>query len=240
MSVHRFVLPDPQQAASACAHQILAHLENALQANNTASLAISGGESPKAVFRDLVAARFNWSRVHIFFVDERCVPPTHEQSNYRMADQNFLIPARVPQRNAHRVYTELRPDRAAERYAEDIQQVLGLADGEPPAFDVIHLGMGPDGHTGSLFPGEPLIADRDRIAAAVYVEKLAQYRVTLLPVAILNARHTVVYSPGADKAEAIQNVLEQDYDPVRMPLQLVRHGRYVAWFMDEPAAARLT
>jgi 6-phosphogluconolactonase len=240
MSVHRYVLPDAEQAAEACAHQILAHLENALLANNTASIAVSGGSSPRAVFRHLVAARFGWARVHVFFVDERCVPPTHEQSNYRMADREFLIPARVPHRNVHRVYTELRPDRAAERYAEDIREVLDLRADQMPAFDVLHLGMGPDGHTASLFPGEPMIDDRDSLTGAVYVERLAQYRVTLLPAALLNARHTVVYSPGADKAAAIREVLETDYDPKRVPAQLVRHGRYVAWFLDEPAAALLT
>ncbi|MBM3735033.1 MAG: 6-phosphogluconolactonase [Acidobacteria bacterium] len=240
MSIHRFVLPDAGKAAEACAHQVLFHLENALSANGTATFAVSGGNSPRALFECLVAARFDWSRVHLFWVDERCVPVNHPQSNFRMADQAFLIPARFPHRNAHRVYTELRPDRAAERYAEDIRAVFDINDGQVPALDLVHPGIGADGHTASLFPGDPLIADREVLTAAVYAEKLAQYRVTMLPAILVNAKHTVVYSPGADKAPVIRDVWEAPYDPVRLPAQLVRHSRQVSWFLDEPAAAQLT
>ncbi len=238
MSIHRFVEPGVREAAEACCHQILAHLENALLANGMATFAISGGNSPKPLFHELVRARFDWSHVHVFWVDERCVPPQHEQSNFRAADREFLIPARFPHRNAHRVYTELRPDRAAERYAEDILHVFGLQPGEVPAFDVIHLGVGADGHTASLFPGDPLIEDRERLTAAVYVEKLAQYRVTMMPVVIASAKHTVLFSPGADKAAVVREAVEAEYDPVRLPVQLVRHSRNVSWFLDEAAAAQ--
>ena len=108
-----------------------------------------------------------------------------------------------------------------------------------PRFDVVHLGMGPDAHTASLFPGQPLIEDRDGIAAAVHVEKFKQWRVTLLPGALLAAKHTVFLVAGEDKAEAVRGVFKEEYDPNKYPAQTVSHqGRGVTWFLDE-ADARL-
>ncbi|MBL8219994.1 MAG: 6-phosphogluconolactonase, partial [Bryobacterales bacterium] len=107
-----------------------------------------------------------------------------------------------------------------------------------PHFDVIHLGMGPDAHIASLFPGEPQIHNRDGIAASVYVEKLAKWRITLLPGVLLNAKHIVMLAAGEDKAEAIRNVMEAPYDPMLYPAQLIsHHGRHVTWFVDAAAAA---
>jgi 6-phosphogluconolactonase len=106
-----------------------------------------------------------------------------------------------------------------------------------PEFDVIHLGMGADGHTASLFPGEPLVEDRTGLTAAVYVEKMKQWRVTLLPAVLLAARHTVLLATGADKAATIRAVLEDGYEPSRLPMQVVaHHGRNVMWFLDRAAA----
>jgi 6-phosphogluconolactonase len=240
MSVHRYVELDTERAAIACAHNIVSCLEQSVAGRETATFAISGGNSPTPLFRQLVAAEFDWSRVHLFWVDERCVPPGDEQSNFRLADRELVVPAAIPHRNVHRVYTELGPERAAERYAEDIRHAFGIGDDEVPAFDLIHLGMGADGHTASLFPGEPLIEDRDRITAAVYVSKANQWRVTLMPTVLLKARHTVVFAPGRDKAEATRAVLEDGFDAVRLPAQLPAHlARSVAWFMDAAAASKL-
>ena len=239
MSVHQYTEADAGRAAQACAHHILACLEQALAGHDIATFAVSGGSSPRAMFEALALSGFDWSRVHLFWVDERCVPPYHEQSNFRMVDQALIIPGRFPRRNVHRVYAELSPDRAAERYAEDIRAVLDRGADEVPRFDLIHLGMGADGHTASLFPGDPLIEDRERITAAVYVESLRQWRVTLMPAVLLAARHTVVFAAGEDKALATQAVFESEFDAVRWPAQLPAHlARSVAWFMDQ-AAARL-
>lgn len=240
MSVHRYTEPDPGRAAIACAHHILARLEEALAGHEIATFAISGGSSPKLIFVQLAQSDFDWSKVHLFWVDERCVPPYDEQSNFRMADRTFIASSGIPRRNVHRVYTELRPDRAAERYAEDIREVFAIAADEVPSFDLIHLGMGPDGHTASLFPGEPLVEDRDRITAAVYIRKMAQWRVTLMPSVLLAARHTVVFAPGADKAETTRAVFESEFNPLELPAQIPAHlARGVAWFMDSAAAALL-
>jgi 6-phosphogluconolactonase len=216
---------------------MVSHLENALLAQASATLAISGGRSPKPVFEEMVKGDIDWSRIHVFWVDERCVPPHDEQSNFLMADRALIVPAGIPHRNAHRVYTELRPDRAASRYVEDIADFFRLRDGELPQFDVVHLGVGADGHTASLFPGDPLIEDRSGIAAAIYAEHLAQYRVTLLPGVLVNAKHTVLFATGADKAAVIHQIVDGAYDPVRLPAQLARHARSVSRFMDEAAAS---
>jgi 6-phosphogluconolactonase len=240
VSIHQFVEPDLERAAASCARHILAQMEQALGGHDQATLAVSGGNSPRLVFEELVKARFDWSRVHLFFVDERYVRPSDPQSNFRMVDQTFIVPARFPHRQVHRVFTELKPERAAERYGEDILDVFGLESGEIPHFDLLHLGMGPDAHTASLFPGDPLVADREGITAATYVAKLAQWRVTLLPAVLLGARHTVVFAPGGDKAEAVRTVLDGPFNPLEFPAQIPAHlGRGVSWFMDAPAARLL-
>ena len=240
MSVHRFVEPDLDQAVAACARHILTQLEQALGGNSQATFAVSGGNSPKPVFEALAKSGFNWSKVQLFFVDERCVPPTDPQSNYGMLDEIFITRVHLPHSHVHRVHTEFEPHRAAEFYAGEIGSVFDLGPKEIPHFDLMHLGMGPDAHTASLFPGDPLIEDREHIAAATLAAKFNQWRVTLLPAVILAARHTVVFAPGADKAEAMRAVLDGEFDPLRYPAQLPAHlGRGVSWFMDGPAARLL-
>lgn len=238
MSVHWFTYDSPEKAAEACARQLMLRLEEALSGRSMATLAISGGSTPKLMFAHLARQRFEWDRVRLFWVDERMVPPTSAESNYRLAEESFLKPTHFPHRNVHRIHGELRPDDAAERYTREIQDAFGLKEGELPRFDVIHLGMGADGHTASLFPGEPLIESREGIASAVLVEKLARWRVTLLPAVLLKASHLLMLVSGADKAEALKQVIEGAYEPQRYPAQIVpHHARHVTWFVDKPAAA---
>ncbi len=238
MPVHRNQFADAGAAAEACADNILAHLATATAGGGTATLAVSGGSSPAAMFREMAKQPFDWSRVHLFWVDERDVPPTDPQSNYRLAEENFIVPAHFPRRNVHRVQTEFSPAQAAQRYAADIREFFGIDPGDMPHFDVIHRGIGPDAHTASLFPGEPLITDREGIAAAVWVEKMSSWRITLLPAVLLAAHNTVILATGKDKAQAVRNVFEEPYDPKRYPAQLGSHnGRGVTWFMDAGAAA---
>jgi 6-phosphogluconolactonase len=239
MSIHRFQYETAQAAAEACSRNILEQLETAVAGEGTATFAISGGSSPALMFRDMAKRRFDWERVHLFWVDERGVPPTDSQSNYKMADENFISPAHFPRRNVHRIHAELRPDEAAQRYAAEIREFFGLSgESTIPHFDVIHRGVGPDAHTASLFPGEPLIDDRERLAAAVWVEKFSQWRITMLPGLLLAAHSTVVLAAGSDKAEALRNIFEQPYDPKKYPSQLGLHdARSVTWFVDDAAAS---
>lgn len=237
MSIHRHKYPDAIAAAEACARNILARLETAVAGDGTATFAVSGGSSPVPMFQALARERFDWSRVHLFWVDERAVPPTDPQSNFKLADDYFIGPAHFPHRNVHPVEGDMRPDEAARRYADEVRAFFGIGPSDLPHFDVIHRGIGADAHTASLFPGEPLIEDREGIAAAVWVEKLEQWRITLLPGVLRAARNTVVLAVGADKAQAVRDTFETAYDPKRFPAQLGFHdGRVVTWFMDEAAA----
>jgi 6-phosphogluconolactonase len=165
------------------------------------------------------------------------VPPTDPASNYKLADDYLIKPAHIPQRQVHRICGEMAPRTAATRYVEEIRDFFGLEEGEMPRFDVVHRGMGPDAHSASLFPGEPLIDDREGIAAAVFAPKLNQWRVTLLPGVLLAAKHNVFLVTGPDKAEAVRAVFKEEYDPKKYPAQIAsHHGRGVTWFLDEKAA----
>jgi 6-phosphogluconolactonase len=239
MSVQWQRLRDANAAAEAGARHIIGLLEEALSGQDSATFAVSGGTTPKLMFQKLAGTRFPWEKVHIFWVDERSVPPTDVASNFKLADDFLIQPAHIPQRNVHRVMGELPPQIAAKRYAGEIREFFGLEGSEMPRFDVVHRGMGPDAHSASLFPGEPLIDDREGIAAAVYVEKFHQWRVTLLPGALMAAKHTVFVVAGDDKAEAVRAVFQEEYDPKKYPAQIAPpQGRGVTWFLDE-AAARL-
>ena len=224
MELLRF--PDSQSAAEACGRRALDLLADAIATRGQATLAISGGSSPTPMFALFAKSGFAWNQVQIFWVDERCVPASDPQSNFRLANETWLAPAHVPAANIHRVRTELEPQEAARRYTQEIRAL-----GAP--FDVIHRGIGPDAHTASLFPGEPLISDRTGIAAAVWVEKMRQWRVTLLPAVLEAARHTVVLATGADKAQALKAVLDGPYDPMKFPAQ-IGLASDATWYTDLP------
>jgi 6-phosphogluconolactonase len=238
MSVRWHTYPNADAAADACAHQIFSLLEEALAGQELATLCVSGGTTPKRMFDTMAAAKFKWDRVHFFWVDERGVPPADSASNYKMTLEHLIQPAHIPLHHVHRIMGEIQPAHAAKRYCEEIREFFGLGEGEMPHFDVVHRGMGPDAHTASLFPGDPLIEDRERIVGATFVEKFKQWRITLLPGALLAAKHTVFLVAGDDKKEAVRAVFHEEYDPMKFPAQIAsHHGRGVTWFLDEPAAA---
>ena len=224
-------------AAQACARRILALLEDALSRQDAASFAISGGSTPKLLFDNLAAAAFPWDRVHLFWVDERCVPPDDDASNYKLARIHLIEPARIPEANVHRICGELDPSDAAARYVAEIRRFFHLNAAALPRFDVMHRGMGPDAHTASLFPGSPLIEDRANIAAAVFAPQFQQWRVTLLPAVLEAARNTVLLVAGADKIEALRAVFQDPYDPKRYPAQIA--AKQSEWFLDRAAASHL-
>jgi 6-phosphogluconolactonase len=240
MSVRWFTSPDAAGAAEACTHYVVNVLEEALAGQEFATFAVSGGTTPRLLFGNLARSKVRWDRVHLFWVDERCVPPTDPASNYRLVEESLIAPARIPHRQIHRICGEMNPKTGATRYAEEIRDFFGLEEGEFPHFDLVHRGMGPDAHTASLFPGDALLEDRERIAAATFVEKFHQWRVTLLPGALLAAKHTVFLVAGADKQDAVRAVFREEYDPLRYPAQIAsHHGRAVTWFLDEAAAGLL-
>jgi len=237
MSIELKINAGPAEAAQACGAAIFEILTAARKARGIATLAVSGGSTPRIMFDWMAKQPFEWHGVELFWVDERCVPIDDSQSNYRMTRESLLDHAPIHQHQIHRVRTELTPDEAAEAYVEDIAKTLRLEAGELPVFDVLQRGMGPDCHTASLFPGEPLIENKTGIAAAVWVEKFRQHRVTLLPGVLEKARNTLCLVTGADKTEALKQVLEGARDPLHFPSQI--SSEKMIWFLDKPAAAKL-
>jgi len=240
MNLHRSA--DTPAAARGCAARVLELLAAALRERGSATMAISGGTSPKPMFQIFARSGFAWEHVHLFFVDERVVPPTDPQSNFKLANDTWFALRDFPSPNVHRIQTELGAEEAARDYQAEIRRHFKLRDGEMPRFDAIHRGMGPDSHTASLFPGEPLIQNRTGIAAAVWAEKMGgvkiqQWRVTLLPGVLEAARHTVILATGADKAAALAATLQGPYDPMQHPAQIARDT--AEWFVDRAAAAEL-
>jgi 6-phosphogluconolactonase len=201
-------------------------------------VALSGGETPKAMFRVLAAepfrSRVSWHRIRFFWGDERCVPPEHPDSNYRAAYESLL--SRVPAGGIFRIPAELPdPDEAARRYEETLRREL-----ERFPLDLAWLGLGPDGHTASLFPGTAAVAEKEKWAAAVWVEEKKSHRITMtLPV--LNAAKKVIFLvEGEAKAEMVPRVIEDPPGEDR-PASLVQPADgEILWMLDEAAAARLS
>lgn len=240
MSVHWYAYPTPREAAEACARHIVVLLEEALSGRPRATIALSGGVTPRLLFESLAKSSLPWARIHLFWVDERLVPPGDPLSNYGLAEETLIRPARIPRHNVHRITGEFRPESAARRYSDEIRDFFELGEGDLPQFDVVQQGIGPDGSTASLFPNEPLPEAGGAIAVAVHIRTLGQWRITLTPAVLMAARHTVFLVTGEEKAEAVRAVFQEEADPVRRPAQMIsHHGRSVTWFLDRAAAALL-
>ncbi|HEY3740929.1 MAG TPA: 6-phosphogluconolactonase [Bryobacteraceae bacterium] len=236
--MNRHIAADTAGAAESCARRMLEIINVAIESSGSASIAVSGGSTPKLMFAAMAKSPIPWEKVHLFFVDERVVPMTSNDSNYKLAFDNLISPAAFPAANVHRVHGELEPEQAAVRYRDDITEFFQLKPGAMPRFDAIHLGMGEEGHTASLFPGDPNIKDRTGLTAAVYAPKLPNWRVTTLPGVLLAASHTLMLVAGADKNPVLKQVASGDYDPSVRPVQLIaREGSNVEWFLDQAAAA---
>ena len=204
------------------------------------TVAVSGGSTPKLLFELLASpgfqGRVRWSNLQLFQVDERCVPPDDAQSNYRMIRRALLEAVPLPEENFHRMEAErLDREHASREYAEELARVLRPAPGELPRFDLIFLGMGPDGHTASLFPGSPALEERTAWVATNFAAHLNSHRLTLTLPVLNAAAHVIFLVAGADKAETLRQVLEGPAG--HFPAQLVQPtiGR-LSWFLDESAA----
>jgi 6-phosphogluconolactonase len=209
----------------------------------TFTVALSGGSTPRGLYALLAEqppSPIPWANVHLFWGDERDVPPDHADSNFAMVQGTLLSKVGVPADHVHRIQPETGgAERAAAEYEEELRRFFRLAPGQWPRFDLVLLGMGSDGHTASLFPASPALEERERLVVSAYVEKLGARRVTLtLPV--LNAAACVLFLlHGADKAEALLAVLEGDESPAPLPSRRVRpEAGELIWLVDR-AAARL-
>jgi len=209
------------------------------------TIALAGGSTPKSLYNLLATnarTTLPWDRMFFFWGDERHVPPTDPESNYRMADEAMLSKVPVPPGNVFRIKTE-NPEAAAaaEDYEKTIRKFFALEAGQFPRFDLILLGMGPDGHTASLFPGTTALQEKLRLVVANWVEKMKTHRISLtLPV--LNAARCVTFLvSGTDKAPALKAVLEENVPPEQYPAKLIKpsDGKLI-WLIDRAAASQLT
>ncbi len=233
--------PNVSALARAAAEHFVALAQEAVSAHGRFAVALAGGSTPRAMYTLLAtgefASRVDWTRVHIFWGDERCVPPDHPDSNYRTARKALLDYIPVPPDQVHRIQGEIEPALAADAYERTLQAFF--APGQP-RFDLILLGLGEDGHTASLFPGTAAIHEPTRWVVGHYVSKLSAWRVTLTPVAINAAANVTFLVSGATKAGRLNQVLTGPYQPDVLPSQIVRptNGR-LSWLVDSAAAALL-
>ncbi len=236
------ILPDSGALAAAAADLIATLAAQAIADHGRFSIALSGGSTPRAAFT-LLAQRnaVDWTRTQIFWSDERSVPPDDPDSNYRMAREALLEPAHVPPENVHRMPGEVELlVAAADAYAAELRSALGAGRTRTPRLDLILLGLGPDGHTASLFPHTDVLQDRHRIVAANFVPRLQTNRLTFTPKLINAAAAVCFIVAGADKADALAAVREGAPGPDEYPAQLVHPEEgALYWLVDEAAAARL-
>jgi len=226
------------------AHKVCEHLvglcQQAVREKGLFTLALAGGSTPKTIYQLLAGSHYTsqvtWSKVQIFWGDERCVPPDHPESNYRMGRETLLDHISIPAANIHRMEAELDPSEAAQRYEDTLLGVLK----DPPRFDLILLGMGNDGHTASLFPGTSALDENIHWVAANYVSKLSSWRLTLTPGTINQAQNIAFIVAGESKAFPLQQVINGKYLPDIYPSQLIKpHQGNLTWFVDKLAAKLL-
>lgn len=242
------VFPTRAALVQAVAEDIAACAREAVNRRGRFSIALSGGSTPGPLFDRLASHAFRdqlvWSSVHVFWGDDRTVPPDHEDSNYRLAKERLLDHVPIPPAQIHRIHTELAPEQAAGHYQRLLRDFFAEGvPGEPqPRFDYLLQGMGPDGHTASLFPHTEALAitDPDRWVVANSVPQLDTWRITLTAPAINAGRNVIFMVEGEGKAERLCEVVKGEYHPYALPSQLIApvDGRLV-WMVDEAAAALL-
>jgi len=237
LSIH--IYGSPEELAEAAASEFAARAGGVIGEGGRFAVVLAGGSTPKAMYEILArdyADRIDWSRVHVFFGDERMVPPDHEGSNYRMASEVLL--EHVPVASVHRMRGELPPDEAAESYEEELRTFFQTEN--VPRFDLILLGLGADGHTASLFPETSALEVHDRWVVANPVLKLDTTRITLT-VPVINAAPAVHFLvAGEDKANALKEIIESDADPRAYPATLVQPPGGPEWMLDQAAASELS
>ncbi len=238
------VFDDPDQLARAGAQTFVRRARVAIETSGQFAVALSGGSTPKRLYRLLAGAPYRdevpWESVHLFWGDERTVPPDHPDSNFGATQAALLSKLDIPARNIHRIEAELEdPEEAAARYTDELRRHFQLGEHDVPRLDLALLGMGADGHTASLFPRTTALEERRRLAVASWVEGLGTHRVTLTCPVFNNAACILFLVTGQEKAETLRDVLEGSAGTPRYPAQLIRPANgELLWYIDE-AAGRL-
>jgi 6-phosphogluconolactonase len=244
------VQPDAAALARAAAERFVIAAERAIADHERFVVALSGGSTPRHLYellaREPLASRVNWLRVQVVWGDERCVPPTDPDSNFRMAREALLDHVPLPAGNVHRIHGEEDPARAAASYEATLRELLRTPTG-PPSFDprrridLVLLGLGDNGHTASIFPGSAAADELVRWVAAEYVPPVSMWRLTLTA-PLLNAAAEVLFLvSGGAKASMVKRILEGPRQPRELPAQLIAPARgHAQWLVDRAAAAELS
>ncbi len=239
------IASDPETLAQRSVELFVAEAQKTIKAKDAFYVAISGGNTPKRFFELLgevpLARSLPWDKIQLFWVDERYVQPDSQWSNYKLAADTFLDKVEIPQGNVHRIPTEYDDFKAAAScYEQTIREVFGLDEKQNPEFDLIILGMGADGHTGSLFPNSYAPFDTEDLACVVYVMGEDLNRITLTHPVLRAASSLVVLVSGREKADILKEVLTSEPDDVRYPI----HALWpildrIIWLVDKEAAKSL-
>ena len=237
------ILPDKQALIQYTAERIVRMITATLDVNHHFSLALSGGSTPQPVY-EMIAEKFSpyldWSRIHLFFGDERSVPPNDEQSNYHMVKAALLDHISIPDENVHRMQGEIDPHTAAEAYEAEIKAFFG---DDESTFDLNLLGMGEDGHTASLFPNTDALHEQDKLVIAHHVKAKGDlWRISQTYPTILRSSNIMFLVSGEGKSEALKAVLEGNYMPEEYPSQVVARSehQHIVWAVDSAAAKLLS
>jgi 6-phosphogluconolactonase len=240
------IFSDPHELAANAADFFLKAGEQAIAASNRFLVALSGGSTPKMFYSMLAmpdrARQLDWSKVHFLFGDERCVPPTHPDSNFAMANEALFTPLKISSSQIHRMRGEDPPEIAAIQYENQLGRLTGAKPGEWPVFDLILLGLGNDGHTASLFPGTASLNQQTRWVVPGCAPQGTRSRLTLTPGVINHASVILFLVTGQNKAHVVRHVLERrPTDPMLYPAELVQpqSGRLL-WYLDRAAASELS
>ncbi|WP_417542073.1 6-phosphogluconolactonase [Methylophaga thalassica] len=236
MKAEQKILPDATSLITAAAEHFVSTARSAIAKRGVFYVALAGGSTPKGLYEKLATSPYieqiDWARVHLFFGDERCVPATHDDSNFKMARQAMIDLIPIPAENVHRMPTE-SGDAAdvAARYADTMKMIM---DGAP--FDLVLLGLGPDGHIASLFPETPALEVTDTLTASLYVEKFDSWRVTITYPVINAARQVIVFIAGEAKAAIVNDITTNAVSG--LPVQRLAPENDYYWFMDKAAAGQ--
>lgn len=240
------IFEDKVAIGKAIAEQWSLLSKNAIAQRGSVHIALSGGSTPRILHQTLASSQFasqiDWQATHIYFGDERSVTQDHPDSNYRMARETLLSKIDIPQSNIHPMPIDIGNIQAtAEHYAEVLR--LNLPNDNQnniPQFDLVLLGIGDDGHTASLFPGTTILDEKDKTVAAVFVEKMDTWRVSLTYPIINQARHVAIMVAGSGKAKIIAEILGENTGDSLYPVQRVNPIGQLDWYLDKAAAERLS
>ena len=232
------VLPSQADLISRSLTLVQEKIAEAIAQRGICTIALSGGSTPKALYEAIASQNLPWDKIHVFWGDERYVPPDHPDSNQKMARQAWLDQVNMPSSNIHPMPTAAgNPAADALQHQTEIQQFFSVSGGEIPIFDIVLLGMGDDGHTASLFPHTEALQESDRLVTVG--NKDGQPRLTFTVPLINNARYVVFIVAGINKQAALAEVFAQEADAMTYPARLIQPQGQLWWLLDESAARNL-